>query len=74
MKPARITLTILYLCGLAGCAIEPWVKPYEREHMADPIMSASRDPIADRHRQHVFDTREAAQGAVVSEGGGCGCN
>jgi hypothetical protein len=74
MKPAKITLMFLFLCSLAGCAIEPWVKPYEREHLADPIMSTSRDPIADRHRQHVFDTREAARGAVVSEGGGCGCN
>ena len=74
MKLAKITLMFLSLCTLAGCAIEPWVKPYEREHLADPIMSTSRDPISDKHRQHVFDTREAARGAVVSEGGGCGCN
>jgi hypothetical protein len=74
MKLADITLMFLLLCGLAGCATEPWVKPYEREHLADPIMSTTRDPIADKHRQHVFDTREAARGAVTSEGGGCGCN
>ena len=74
MKPVKIALIFSFLCNLAGCAIEPWVKPYEREHLADPIMSDSRDPIADKHRQHVFDTREAARGAVTSEGGGCGCN
>ncbi len=74
MRPAKIALMFVSLCVLAGCTIEPWVKPYEREHLADPIMSGSRDPIADKHRQHVFDTREAARGAVTTEGGGCGCN
>jgi hypothetical protein len=68
-------LPLLLLSGvLGGCAIEPWVKPYEREHLADPIMNPPRDPISDRYRQHVFDTREAARGATTSEGGGCGCN
>ena len=74
MKLADITLIFMLVCSLAGCVSEPWVKPYERERLADPIMSTSRDPIADRHRQHVFDTREAARGAVTTEGGGCGCN
>lgn len=58
----------------AGCATEPWVKPYERELLADPIMSFSRDPLSDRYLQHVFDVREAARGAGVGQGGGCGCN
>lgn len=65
---------VLVLLSLGGCALEPWVKPYEREFLADPIMGNSRDPISDKHRQHVFDTREAARGAVTSVGGGCGCN
>jgi hypothetical protein len=59
---------------LAGCGVQPWVKPYEREALADPVMSFSRDPLADRHRQHVFDVREGARGAGASQGGGCGCN
>ena len=59
---------------LGGCATEPWVKPYEREILADPIMSFSRDPVSDAHRQHVFEVREAARGAGTSQGGGCGCN
>jgi hypothetical protein len=72
---------------LAGCSsfgpvwpigsigpIEPWVKPYERERLADPIMKYSRDPLADKHREHVFDVREAARGATGVQGGGCGCN
>jgi hypothetical protein len=59
---------------MAGCSIQPWVKPYERERLADPIMKFSRDSLADKHREHVFDVREAAHGATGVQGGGCGCN
>lgn len=60
--------------ALAGCGIEPWVKPYERERLADPIMQVNRDPLADKHREHVYDVREGARGATGVQGGGCGCN
>ena len=60
------------LCG--GCAVEPWVKPYERERLADPIMQISRDTLAEKHRDHVFSVREGARGATGVQGGGCGCN
>jgi hypothetical protein len=53
---------------------EPWVKPYERERLADPIMRGSADPLAARHREHVLVVREAARGANSAQGGGCGCN
>jgi hypothetical protein len=59
---------------LSGCAIQPWVKPYERERLADPMMKFSRNGLADRHRDHVFDVREGARGATGVQGGGCGCN
>jgi Domain of unknown function (DUF4266) len=59
---------------LSGCAVEPWVKPYERERLADPIMKFSRDALADKHRDHVYDVREGARGATGIQGGGCGCN
>jgi len=59
---------------LAGCTVTPWVKPYERGWLADPLMSASRDPLSDKVLQHVHDVREGARGATVAEGGGCGCN
>ena len=33
-------LPILIIVGLSGCSpIEPWVKPYERDKLADPIMA-----------------------------------
>ncbi len=50
------------------------VKPYERELLADPIMSFSRDALADQYMQHVYDVREGARGATTTQGGGCGCN
>ena len=60
--------------ALTGCAIEPWVKPYERERLADPIMQFSRGTLSDRQLEHVRDVREAAHGATGVQGGGCGCN
>ena len=66
---------------LSGCGsvqklsnIEPWVKPYEREHLADPIMKFSRDSLPDKHREHIRDVREGSRGATGVQGGGCGCN
>jgi hypothetical protein len=59
---------------LGGCSIQPWVKPYERERLADPIMKLSRDVLSDRHREHVHNVREGSRGANGVQGGGCGCN
>jgi len=60
---------------LAGCsAIEPWVKPYEREHLADPIMALSPNPVSSTYIEHVYESREGARGATGAVGGGCGCN
>lgn len=69
-------LAVLVLgAALGGCTpIEPWVKPYEREHLADPIMSLGRNSIAATYRDHVFETREGSHGATGAVGGGCGCN
>jgi hypothetical protein len=75
MKFCRIlSLSPLAALLLAGCGIQPWVKPYERERLADPIMQSSRDALADKHHEHVYDVREAARGATGIQGGGCGCN
>ena len=70
----RTALAALLVTLLAGCAsIEPWVKPYERERLADPIMKMSTGALADKHREHVRDVREAARGGNGVQGGGCGC-
>ena len=68
------SVAVLIAAGcLAGCASEPWVKPYERERLADPIMQFGRDSLAAKHTEHVRDIREAARGATGVQGGGCGC-
>lgn len=82
MKSVRIVLVSFLVALGSGCMMQPlqktplkpWVKPYERGLLADPIMSFSRDPLADKHRQHVFEVREGARGAGGAQGGGCGCN
>jgi hypothetical protein len=76
MRPARyFALLVLGLPLLTACAsIEPWVKPYEREKLADPIMAFERNPVSGSYLDHVFESREGARGASGSAGGGCGCN
>ena len=65
---------------LGGCSsfsvptVEPWVKPYERERLADPIMQFSRSPLGEKHFAHIREVREGSRGATGVEGGGCGCN
>ncbi len=76
MKHAAAALLIVAsAAGLTGCGgVQPWVKPYERANLADPIMSMDRDPVSTSYRSHVFQARGAARGAEAGHGGGCGCN
>ena len=67
-------LVLLAVLLLGGCAIEPWVKPYERERLADPIMNLQRSTLVGQQREHVYDVREGARGATGVQGTGCGCN
>ena len=73
----RHTIIALVIASCGGCAsmeLKPWVSPYERNHLADPIMSFSRDPVAAAYLHHVYQAREGARGAEGGAGGGCGCN
>jgi len=74
MKSASLMLILCSLMLVAGCAVEPWVKPYERANLADPIMSFNRNPVSASYLHHVYDSREGARGAGIATGGGCGCN
>ncbi|CAA0121495.1 Uncharacterised protein [BD1-7 clade bacterium] len=67
-----VIVPIILLLG--GCGIQPWVKPYERQNLADPIMTFDRDPISSSYMHHVYQAREGARGAEGGSGGGCGCN
>ena len=75
MPAPELTFGITLAVLAAGCSsIQPWVKPYERERLADPIMKAQRDVLPEKHREHVRIVREGARGATGVQGGGCGCN
>ena len=69
-----LSLCVLLAMAVSACSIEPWVMPYERDHIADPIMSFDRDPVSSSYIHHVYEAREGARGATGSAGGGCGCN
>ena len=72
---SRIFLTTALLAVFSACSpIEPWVKPYERDRLADPIMALDPDPVSTAYIHHVFEAREGARGGEGSAGGGCGCN
>ena len=74
-RTLSLTAALLGLAVLQGCATpEPWVKPYEREKLADPVMQWSRSALGDKHREHIHLVREGARGATGVQGGGCGCN
>ncbi len=78
MNANRLRGAKLLLIGnlilVSACSVEPWVKPYERDRIADPIMSFDRDPVSSAYINHVYEAREGARGATGSAGGGCGCN
>jgi hypothetical protein len=87
-KPLSKLVFIASVLALGGCGstfsettsavnnfkLEPWVKPFERSNLADPIMSSGRNPVALAYAKHVSESREGARGADGGAGGGCGCN
>ena len=71
----RVLLPLMLTASLSACSgIEPWVKPYERDRLADPIMLLDGDQVSTSYIQHVYEAREGARGGEGGAGGGCGCN
>ncbi|NNE64658.1 MAG: DUF4266 domain-containing protein, partial [Gammaproteobacteria bacterium] len=54
----------------SGCSLTPWVKPYERANLTDPVMSFNRDPVSTSYLHHVYEVREGTRGAGIASGGG----
>ena len=73
-KTLHAATLLLLLAGCSSWQPEPWVKPYERNLLSDPIMRFDRNPVASNHLHNVYESREGARGALGSGGGGCGCN
>jgi uncharacterized protein DUF4266 len=72
LLPALFAVCILVTAACSN--IQPWVKPYERDRLADPIMAWDRDAISSAYMDHIRESREGSRGASGSAGGGCGCN
>ncbi len=67
-------LTFLLLIGLllmGGCAN---VRHYQREHLADPIMTFDADAEEAGRELHWIEAREGSTGGTGGAGGGCACN
>lgn len=74
MKSILITSVMLTFLTSGCSSLEPWVKPYERANLANPIMNPARDAVSAAYTHHVYETRESSRGAGTVSGGGCGCN
>ena len=75
MRTLRGLLVLALAFTATGCGtITPWVAPYDRENLADPVMVFTRAPISQDFLDHVFESREGSRGATGAGGGGCGCN
>ncbi len=72
MKALTVAAMVMLLSSCAN--IKPWVSPFERDRLADPIMTFSRSPADAAFMHHVHQAREGARGAEGGAGGGCGCN
>ncbi|HVS50872.1 MAG TPA: DUF4266 domain-containing protein [Opitutaceae bacterium] len=62
--------------GFSGCASSSLVrvKPWERGTLADYTMRPDRDPVHTAMTEHIFFSRETANGGRGVGGSGCGCN
>jgi Domain of unknown function (DUF4266) len=75
MRSLRPVLLVGIMLLSGACSgIQPWVKPYERDRLADPIMAWDRDAISAEYLDHTRESREGSRGATGGAGGGCGCN
>jgi len=75
--PFPVLLALLAaLGGAVGCAHAPPppIQPWQREHLSKRAMRFDADPLENRFRQHMFGSREGADGGYGQPGGGCGCN
>ncbi len=62
---------VILLAAAPGCVR---VAPWQREHLAKPIMSLEEDPEEVVLEQPLLQAREGSIGGFGEAGGGCGCN
>ncbi len=71
---ARATLLCAALLAtgsfLLGCST---VKPYQKEHFADHLMTDPQEAMAIAHELKWLEAREGSTGGSGGAGGGCAC-
>jgi hypothetical protein len=73
-RPIRVAVRIALAAVLAfgaGCAT---VRPYEKEALADPVMSFRADAAEASEELHWLEAREGSTGGAGGAAGGCACN
>lgn len=71
--PRRSAMGLL-LCAVlfaGGCAT---VRPYQKERLADPIMTFRADSKEAAQELHWIEAREGSTGGAGTAAGGCACN
>jgi hypothetical protein len=66
-----LVLAAVTLVLASGCEN---VKPWQRGTLSDYTMRADRDPLSKVQAEHIWFSREEANGGAGVGGGGCGCN
>jgi len=69
-KTAGMLFTLLLLTLAVGCSS---VRPYEKEHLADPIMVSADEADAAMRELKWLEAREGSTGGAGGTGGGCAC-
>ena len=73
-NPVRLILLAVVLLAvgtaLSGCST---VKPYQKEHLADHLMTNSNEDNMAMHEMKWLEAREGSTGGVGGAGGGCAC-
>jgi hypothetical protein len=71
-----LALAVTAAAVFSGCSSTNLVrvKPWERATLADYTMRPDRDPVHTAMAEHVFFSRETANGGRGVGGSGCGCN
>jgi len=67
-KNAVVLLALLTL--VIGCSS---VKPYQKEHLADPIMLSAEEAQQEMRELKWLEAREGSTGGAGGAGGGCAC-
>jgi len=62
---------VMLLPLLGACSL---VKPYDKEHLADPIMLSEEEAKEGMRELKWLEAREGSTGGVGGAGGGCACN